>query len=545
MSDLVKVRHPTLVLVTVLSATFVQLVDISIVNVAIPSIQKDLHSSFAAIQLVLAGYQLAFACALITGARLGDIHGRRRLFLIGMTGFTIASALCGAAQSPNQLIAFRVLQGLLSGLMFPQVLSVIQVVFPPQERGKAFGIFGATIGLATITGPLLGGSLIALNPFHTEWRSIFFVNVPIGVAAVIAAVRILPESKAPNADRLDIPGALLVASGLFLLVYPLSVGREKGWPPWSFACMVLAVPVLLLFAVYESRKTARRDSPLLLTTLFQDRSFTVGMLLSGVFFLGVAPFFFIFSITLQAGFGFTALGAGLTTFPFALGSAIAGARSDFFAKRIGVRLLRVGCGLLVIGHISLLLAFHFAGIGLHSYQLWLILLVCGVGLGSFVGPVSNFILAGVRREAAGSASGVISTAQLLAGAIGVAALGALFFGLLGANSSKAVAGPAREMRSALIASGASAGPADSTTLAFTYCFTKRAHAVDPSSPIALCPPGTTNPIIAKALVEARKSDFSRTIQQALIWEVVVFAIAFVVVGRLPEVAPEDAPPAAG
>lgn len=541
MPAVAKAPHPTLILVTVLSATFVQLVDISIVNVAIPSIQSDLHASFAAIQLVLAGYQLAFACMLITGARLGDIYGRRRLFLIGMTGFTIASALCGAAQTPGQLVAFRVLQGALSGLMFPQVLSVIQVVFPPAERGRAFGIFGATIGLATITGPLLGGSLIALNPFHTDWRSIFYVNVPIGIAAVVAAIRILPESKAPNADRLDIRGALLVGSGLFLLVYPLSVGREKGWPAWSFACLAMAVPVLLIFAVYESNKTARNDSPLLLTTLFKERAFTVGMFLSAIFFLGVAPFFFIFSITLQTGFGFTALGAGLTTFPFALGSAVAGANSDRFAQRIGIRLLQVGCGLLVVGQIALLISFHLAGTGLHSYQLWGVLLVCGIGLGCFVGPVSNFILAGVRTEAAGSASGVISTGQLLAGAIGVAALGAIFFGLLGANASRSVADPARTLRTELVTSGAQPAAADRASLALTYCFTKRAHAVDPTASIPDCPLGRAgSPALARAAVTARKADFSKSFQEAVLWEVAVFGAGFVLVGKLPKVKPATA-----
>ena len=188
--------RPMLVLAVVLTAAFVQLVDVSITNVAVPSIRTDLDASFSAVQLVQSGYQLAFACTLITAARLGDLHGRRCLFLIGMVGFTLASILCGFATGPTMLVLSCVLQGRMSGLMYPQVLSVIQMVFPPRERPRAFAVLGATIGLATILGPLLGGALIQWDVAGSQWRSIFLVNVPIGVVAVIAAIRLLPESRA-------------------------------------------------------------------------------------------------------------------------------------------------------------------------------------------------------------------------------------------------------------------------------------------------------------------------------------------------------------
>ena len=545
MHDVKQVRHPMLILITVLSATFMQLVDISIVNTAIPSIQRDLDATFSSIQLVLAGYQLSFACMLITGARLGDIFGRKRLFLIGMVGFTAASIFCGLAQTPHQLIIARVLQGALSGLMFPQVLSVIQVIYPPQERGRVFGIYGATIGIATIAGPLLGGLFIAWNPAHTLWRSIFLVNVPIGLFAIVSAIRVMPESKAENASRLDVKGALLVASGLFLLIYPLSVGREKGWPTWSFLSLGLSVPVLVFFVWFEGLKTRRADSPLLLTTLFKERAFVVGLAISATFFLGVAPFFFIFSLTLQAGFGFTAIGAGLTTFPFALGSALAASQSDKIAQRIGLNLLRLGCALLVIGHGALLLSLHFAGTGVHGYQLAPALFICGIGLGCFVGPVNNVILARVRVEAAGSASGVISTSQLVAGAVGVAALGSIFFGLLGANANVAATKPTRQLNAALVSTGTPPGAADRATAAFALCFDRRAHAVDPSTAIAGCPNASATSPFSKAATYARKADFSRSMQQAILWELVVFAVALGLVGGLPprpeHAAPQSAP----
>jgi MFS family permease len=199
-------------LAVVLIAGFMQLVDISIVNVAIPSIQRDLDATYSQIQWVLAGYQLAFAVMLITGGRLGDIFGRKRLFMIGMAGFTLASALCGLAQSPEMLIGSRVLQGLMGAIMFPQILSVIQVTFPPQERGTAFGLFGATIGLATITGPLVGGLLIEADLLGLQWRPIFLVNVPIGAAALAVATRYLVESRAPRALRLDLVGVAIVTA---------------------------------------------------------------------------------------------------------------------------------------------------------------------------------------------------------------------------------------------------------------------------------------------------------------------------------------------
>ena len=334
--------RPMLVLAVVLTAAFVQLVDVSITNVAVPSIRTDLDASFSAVQLVQSGYQLAFACTLITAARLGDLHGRRRLFLIGMVGFTLASILCGFATSPTMLVLSRVLQGLMSGLMYPQVLSVIQVVFPPRERPRAFAVLGATIGLATILGPLLGGALIQWNVVGSQWRSIFLVNVPIGVAAVIAAIRLLPESRAPKATRLDVPGALLSALALLLLILPLTEGRERGWPWWLIAMLVASVPTAVAFVLVERRRTHDDDSPLVDLRILDLRGPRIGMPLSAVFFAGIPAFFFTFSLYVQVGEGFTALRSGLTTIPFAFASAVLSSRSPVLARRLGRTVLLIG-----------------------------------------------------------------------------------------------------------------------------------------------------------------------------------------------------------
>src|SRR6266568_6620254 len=251
-----------LTLVILLLAALMNLLDVSIVNIAVPSIQRDLGASYADIQWALAGYTLAYALVLITGGRLGDTFGRKRLFLIGVAGFTAMSALCGAAQSPGQLIAFRVAQGAMGGIMIPQVLSVIQVMFPPSERIKALAGFGVTAGLGTVSGPLLGGLLIQGNLLGLDWRPIFLINVPVGIVALAAAAVLVRESRAPSPPRLDPVGVALISAALLLLLYPLVQGRQLGWPWWTFVSMACSVPVLAAFVGYERIKARRDGSPL-------------------------------------------------------------------------------------------------------------------------------------------------------------------------------------------------------------------------------------------------------------------------------------------
>lgn len=548
--------RPFLVLGLVLSATFMQLLDISIVNVATPSIQTSLGATYSDVQLVLAAYQLAFACTLFTGGRLGDIYGRRRVFLIGMTGFTLASALCGAAVNADMLILSRVLQGLCSGLMFPQVLSVIQVIFAPKDRGRAFGLFGATIGLGSISGPLAGGLLIQAGLFDDAWRSIFFVNVPIGIVALVGAFLKLPESRAPHASRLDVPGALLVATGLGLLIYPLTEGRTRGWPPVLIAMLVVAVPLLALFAVMQVRKTRADRGPLLDTGLFSDRAFRVGAVLSLVFFAGVPPFFFTFSIYLQVGEGFSALATGLTTLAFAGASGIASARSDALAKRLGRSVLLVGTGTLTLGMLLIIATVHLVGDQPHTYLFAPAFIVAGVGFGLFIAPLSTVILAGVTPKRVGSASGAISTVQQVGGAVGVAVIGIIFFGLLGANASSAVAETRPALEQDLRAAGLPDEAVPPVLEGFRDCFTTRARAADPT----VVPPACTrlqqqaagaDPVVGPRVAEvlrsaarpggsAQKRNFSRSLQQTFLYEVAVFGLAFLLVLRLPT-APALAP----
>jgi EmrB/QacA subfamily drug resistance transporter len=538
-------------LAVVLSAAFMQLVDISIVNVAIPSIQRDLDATYSQIQWVLAGYQLAFAVSLITGGRLGDIFGRRRLFLVGMGCFTLASALCGLAQSPAMLIGSRVVQGLAGAMMFPQVLSVIQVTFPPRERGTAFGVFGAVVGLATIAGPLVGGLLIQGNLLGLDWRPIFLVNVPIGVAALTLALRFLPESRAPHALRLDLVGVALVTAGLLLLVYPLVEGRDLGWPRWTFASMLAAVPVLAAFARYERHKQAADGSPLVSLGLFRQRAFVAGLLVSVFLFMGISAFFLTFTIFLQIGLGFTALHAGLTTVPFAIGSALASAASVRLAPRLGRRILSLGALLLAAGMLGVIGTVHRYGVAIHSWQLLPSLLVCGLGLGSVVAPLVNVVLAGIRGQDAGSASGVLATVQQVGGAIGVAIIGVIFFGLLGSHADGVASDLSGGLRARLQTAGVPAPVASQVVAGFTTCFHDRANAKDPSATPPSCQQvqaqaqggGQLGPDagrrigaeVASTADTARRRDFVDAIQRTLLFEVAVFLASFLLIFLLPGV----------
>jgi len=424
--------NPWHVLAIVITGVFMLLVDVSIVNVAIPSIRHSLNASSGQIQLISAGYQLAFACVLITAGRLGDIYGRRYLFLIGMLGFTLASIAAGAAPSAPVLILARVVQGFFGGLLFPQVLSSIRVAFSPQQQGQAFSVFGAAIGVATAAGPLLGGVLIFVDVLGLDWRAVFLVNVPIGALALAAAWRWLPASRNQQRPRLDMPGTALITLGLFMLIYPITEGRAQGWPVYMLALLVAAVVVLAGFTVLQRHKTRHDQSPLVPMSLFNDRAFCVGLALIFVFVLGLPAFFFTLSIFLQVGFGYSALTAGSVQFAFAIGSGTASWYSDWVARRLDVTVLNLGAGVVALAMTGLLLSVHAMGADLDPWLLTPLLVLAGAGLGLFIAPVTNIVLQRVRGSAAGAASGVFTTAQRLGGSVGVAAVGMVFFGKLSA-----------------------------------------------------------------------------------------------------------------
>lgn len=540
-----------LTLAIIMTAAFVQLLDVSIVNVAIPSIQRDLHASSAQVQLVVAGYLLAFAMMLVTGARLGDIFGRRRLFLIGMTGFTLASAACGAAPNASALVVARVVQGAFSALMYPQVFSVIQVNVPPRERGRAFGILGAVIGLATILGPLVGGLLISADIAGVAWRAIFYVNVPVGIAAVVGAVAFLPESTAPDRPRLDIPGAVLATATVFLVVYPLVQGRQDGWPAWGWAMLAAAAPVGVLFALYERRRSRAERFPIVHATLAHDRSFVSGSLVMFIFFCGLPAFFFTLSLYLQLGYGFSALRAGLTALPYALGNIVGSVNSHRLTGRLNVRILTVGTTITVVAMAATLAVVHGVTDHVTVWDLAPVLFVGGIGIGLFLPPVANLILSGIQAKAAGSASGVLSTVQQVGGTVGVALIGVVFFGVLGSYAPSAAQAQIPALHAALTDAGLPPAAAGGVTAGFHRCFVDRVRSNDVSALPPSCqrlekaaqaaplPPRVKAEIERAVSVDAASGalalDFRRAFEASLVYELVVFALAALATLLLPRV----------
>ncbi|MFG2959721.1 MFS transporter [Streptomyces sp. NPDC048291] len=435
--------HRWLALAIVMTAAFMDLVDVTIVNIAIPSIQRDAGASVSQIQWITAGYALAFAAGLITGGRLGDIHGRKRLFLIGVAGFTLASALCGFAADPEMLVASRILQGGMAALMVPQVLSIVHATFPAHERGKVFGLFGAIVGLGAVSGPLLGALLTEWNLFGLEWRPIFLINLPVGIAALLLGRRYISESRAPRALRLDLVGVALVTLGLLMLLYPLTRGRELGWPLWGYASMAGSLVVLAVLVVHERRKAARDGSPLVEPSLFAVKSFAAGIAVQTVFGIALGIFFLVWTLYMQIGLGWSPLHAGLTGVPFSISvSVAAGLSVQKLVPRFGRKVLQTGALLMVLGVLLYIWESHRYGLAIASWQMALPLVVMGAGMGLIVAPLTDAVLSEVPREHAGSASGLINTVQQMGNALGLGLVSVVFYGAVDDHLTPDRVGPA-------------------------------------------------------------------------------------------------------
>jgi EmrB/QacA subfamily drug resistance transporter len=530
-----------LTLIILLLAAFMNLLDVSIVNIAIPSIQRDLHASYADAQWALAGYTLAYALVLITGGRLGDTFGRKRLFLIGVTGFTILSALCGAAQSPGMLIASRVAQGAMGAIMVPQVLAVIQVMFPPKERIKALAGFGVTAGLGTVSGPLLGGLLIQHNLFGLDWRPIFLINVPVGILAVAASAVLVRESRAPRPPKLDPVGVGLISAALLLLLYPLVEGRQLGWPAWTFVSMAAAAPVLAAFIGYERAKTRRDGSPLVPLSLFRDRGFAAGMAITLAFFLGIASFGLVLTLFLQLGLGFTPLHAGLTFLPFSIGVLLSSGAAARLAPRFGRGVTMTGALIIAAGMAGLIVTVHHYGAAVTTWELTPGLLAAGLGLGTVIAPLADIVLDRVPRQDAGSASGVFNTGLQVGNSIGIAVIGVIFFGLLGAQSGPAATAVAPQLRTGLVAAGVPARYTARIETQFGSCLHDRLVAADPTVTPPSCRPSAAEQAlpaaarqaIAGAGAGAVRDDFAASVERTLGFQVGVFLLSFLFMLALP------------
>jgi EmrB/QacA subfamily drug resistance transporter len=415
--------RPRLAVPVVLAATFVQLLDLTMVSVAVPSMQSDLDAKAGAGQLLIAGYTLAYACVLITAARLGDRYGYRRLFLAGIGTFVFAAGVGAAATGPAVLIAARMLQGVASGLMAPQVLSIIQITVPAARRDRAMGCFGAAMGIASLLGPVLGGWFLVADPWGLGWRLVFLVDIAVA-GAILAAAALLPAARGAGRQAIDGTGAALAMSGLGLLVLPLSVGRDSGWPAWTFASMGVGVALLAVFAATQ----ARRTDPLLHPGVLRNRTARTGILLVLIFNAGVPSFSYLLFIYLQAGPEYSPLEAGLAASPFAA-AAIAGSRlASRLASRLGARLLPTAAAAIGLSMAALAIPITL-GLPLWTQLPWLA--IAGAAFGVFTAAAFAFVLAQIGPDAVGSVSGLLPTAQQLGGSIGVTVAGLIYLSSLG------------------------------------------------------------------------------------------------------------------
>jgi EmrB/QacA subfamily drug resistance transporter len=419
-------------LATVVLVTVMDILDALVTNIAGPPIRADLHASTDLVQWLGAGYTLALASGLIIGGRIGDIFGRRLVIIVGVAGFTVASALCGLAQDPTSLVLFRVLQGLFGAAMLPQGMGMVKEAFPAKETPAAFGVLGPAISFATIAGPILAGLLISANLWGTGWRMIFFINVPLGLIAIAGAAAFLPRKQLSSASRFDVVGTLLVAVSGLLLVFPIVQGRVDGWPWWTFIAMFAGLVGFVVLARWERRVQSRGREPLVMPSLFTKRSFSGGMAAGLSLYISVTGFLLIISVFLQIGLGYTALHAGLTMVAQAIGSLIGFlvARAGLAAK-LGRRLIHIGIGIMMLGVGTLGVVLATVGSNFSGFVLAPGLLLLGAGMALAMAPFYAIVVASVDPSEAGSAGGLITAVQQFGSAVGVAVMGTVWFAIVG------------------------------------------------------------------------------------------------------------------
>ena len=435
-------RPHRLALAVVLAGAFMATLDFFIVNVAIPSMQRDLHATDTAIESVIAGYGLAYAAGLILGSRLGDRYGRRAMFALGLALFTVTSVICGVAPDMTVLVIARVGQGLASALFFPQVLAILGSSYQGAARAKAFTAYGLTLGLAAVGGQLLGGVLIDLDPAGTGWRSCFLINLPVGALALAWTRRAVPESREPVRTPIDVVGTILVTAGMVALVLPLIVGRQHGWPVWTWCCLAVSLPLFAGFLARQRAVVHRGGSPLIDLRLFAERTFAAGIVSSMVFFAGMASYFLVLTIYLQQGLGLGPLESGLVFSVIGAGFFATSLYSTRLRQLLGPQSMAIGAAVMAVGLAGI--GVTVAAIGSTGNVWWLApaLLADGLGMGLVMAPLTAVVLAGLPAHQAGMASGALSTVQQIGNALGVAVVGIVFYGAIGrATATGATANP--------------------------------------------------------------------------------------------------------
>ena len=423
------------------AAAAMDLLDSTIAQVAAPSIHRDLGGSESVIQWVTAAYALAMAVGLLTGGRLGDLYGRKRVLLVGLGIFMIASVACALSATTVELISARAIQGAAGAVMVPQVFGLISELFAPEEMGRAFGVYGPVMGLSAMLGPIFSGGLIGLDLLGTGWRAIFLVNVPIGLLALVGGARLLPSRRPPvEKGGLDLAGILLAGCGVFLLVFPLVEGHQLGWPAWLVAMALAAVPVLATFVIYEQRRSRGGRTPLVELSIFSRRAYSAGIVFALVFCASMGGIVLLFNVLLQVGLGYSAWHSALTTAPWAAGAFVGSAIGAIQMARLGRRVLHAGVLVEMIGLGAIYAVLERAGSGVSTVDLLAPMVVGGIGMGMVFVPLFDIVLAGALPREMGSASSVLQSANGLGMSLGVAGLGAVFFAIAGSGSGMLAAG---------------------------------------------------------------------------------------------------------
>lgn len=415
-------------LLVILGGEVMDLLDSLVTVIAGPSVVRDLGGGDTTIQWLTAGYAVAMAAGLLVGGRLGDRYGRRRVFLVGMGGFVLASGLCAAALSPGMLLATRVAQGLLGALMLPQGLGMIRAMFPPTQMATAFGAFGPIMGVSSVGGPVLAGWLIDADLLGLGWRAVFAVNLPIGLLALLAGLRLLPTDTPDRRVGLDPAGALMAAAGMAGLVFALIEGRGYGWPPWCVALILAALALVVTFAIHQARRDARGRPTVVVPSVFGKRAFTGGLLVGLTLFAAISALSLVLTLYLQLGLGYTPTRAGLAGMPMAVGMVAGFGVAAGLQQRLGRTLMHVGLAVAAVGLLGLgaVAAAGSAAASAGAVAAWLGL--AGVGTGMTMSPFFDLALSGVDDHESGSASGALTSIQQVGGAVGVASVGTLFLG---------------------------------------------------------------------------------------------------------------------
>jgi len=420
-------KHRWLILGIVLAAEIMDLLDSTIVNVAGPSLKEKLGASPSALQWVIGGYTLTLGAGLVLGGRLADRYSRRNIFLIGLTSFTVTSLLCAIAPNIEALIAFRLIQGFAGALVLPHVIGFIRDVFPPEELGKAFAIFGPVFGLGGILGPIIGGFIIDGNIASTGWRAVFLVNIPIGAINLALAWKYLPKKASDHSIKIDLLGSLLIIVSSGLLLLPLIQGQEAGWPLWTFVSLAVSLLGFAIFTLQQRWVISRMRTPLVDPDIFKARTYNLGLAGIFTFFAGFTGVYLIITLFLQIGEGYSARGAGIANIAIALGTAVGGALSGaVLAEKFGTRVLQIGA----LAQITGALLLFFALPDMQSFNFWHLapgMFISGFGTGLVVAALFDAILLAIKDELVGSASGVLSAVQSIGSSVGVAIFGTLFF----------------------------------------------------------------------------------------------------------------------